>query len=399
MQCTRTTSWLQRSRPSLLVAWMGTIGCFASQGLDDVDVPPARDDAASPPLDMTGSAPDLAAVPDLVLTRFPRRGDARDDTTPPRGPGLILMGGGPDVDDAFVWARRTLAGPARPDGVRSGDAVVLRASGADGYDDYLYQLAGFRSVQTILLPREAGPADFSVATDLVTRAEFVFFAGGDQSRYVAWQATPLLAAVSAVYRRGGVVGGTSAGCAILGQYVYDAVSAGSRTVTSRTALSDPFDPDISFSRRLFAFPELAGVITDTHFSARDRMGRLTSFVARQHADGVVTRRPPAVLGVGVDEGAALVIDKDMKGRLLRQSSTACVHILRGGPADTIAAGKALLYRSIAVLRLQDPTQDVWDFRSWCGAGAAFSLSVDGNAASPLSPADPYRESGERAHCP
>lgn len=399
MQCTRTMSRRKRSQASLLIAWMGTIGCFGSPGLDDVDVPPAREDAASPAMDMTVSVADLGTVPDLVLTRFPRRGEASDDTTSPSGPGLILMGGGPDVDDAFVWARRILAGPARPDGVRSGDAVVLRASGADGYDDYLYQLAGFRSVQTILLPKDAGPADFSIATDLVSRAEFVFFAGGDQSRYVAWGATPLMAAVSAVYRRGGVVGGTSAGCAILGQYVYDAISAGSRAVTSRTALSDPFDPDISFSRRLFAFPELAGVITDTHFSARDRMGRLTSFVARQHADGVVTRRPPEVLGVGVDEGAALVIDKNMQGRLLQQRSAASVHIVRGGPADTIAAGQALLYRSVSVLRLQDPTQDVWNFRSWCGAGAAFSLSVDGNAAVPLKPADPYREPGERARCP
>ena len=266
MQSTRTTRCFRRIQASLLIAWSGTTSCSGTHGLDVFDLAPAQHDAVSAPADLTVSSPDLATPPELVLTRFPRRGDASDDTKPPSGPGLILMGGGPDVDDAFVWARRTLAGPARPDGVRSGDAVVLRASGADGYDDYLYQLAGFRSVQTILLPKEAGPADFSVATDLVSRAEFVFFAGGDQSRYVAWQATPLLAAVSAVYQRGGVVGGTSAGCAILGQYVYDAVSAGSRSVTSRIALSDPFDPDISFSRRLFSFPALASAITDTHFS-------------------------------------------------------------------------------------------------------------------------------------
>lgn len=353
-------------------------------------------DAAIAAADLApGGRPDLAPAPpdaqapETILTVFPRRGDAADDRLPAAGPGLLLLGGGPDVDAAFVWARRLIAG-ARPADARSGDAVVLRASGADGYDEYLYQQAGFRSVQTVLLPRESGPADFAIAAALVERAELVFFAGGDQARYVAWQSTPLLAAVARVYARGGVVGGTSAGCAILGQFVYDAVAAGSRTIGVRDALSDPFDPGISFSRRVFGFPPLASAITDTHFAARDRMGRLAAFMARQHADGAVTRRPREVLGLGIDEGTALVIDPAGIGRVLRQGDRGSVHILRAGPADTAIAGSPLLYRSIAVLRLERPEEDQFDFRTWTGTGARFNLSIDGASGAPYVPSDPYR---------
>ncbi|MBL9007269.1 MAG: cyanophycinase [Myxococcales bacterium] len=340
--------------------------------------------------DLSSSTLD-GSLGETVLTVFPRRGEASDDTHKPAGPGLLLAGGGADVDAAFVWARQRIAG-SRPMAERSGDAVVLRASGADGYDEYLHQRAGFRSVQTALLPRESGPADFAIAVALVERAEFVFFAGGDQARYVAWQATPLLSAVASVYARGGVVGGTSAGCAILGQFVYDAVAAGSRSVTSRDALADPFDPAISFSRRVFSFAPLSSTITDTHFSARDRMGRLAAFVARQHADGVVRRSPPEVLGIGIDEGTALVIGPDGIGHLLRQGSSGSVHIVRAGPADRIFAGSPLVQRAIAVVRLErpGPDEDRFDFTTWTGTGARFTLSIDGASSSPYSPSDPYR---------
>jgi cyanophycinase-like exopeptidase len=376
--------------------WISAAALAISACMEQGAAPPVGVDAASAPADLgTDGVHDLAdaaadaATAATVLTVFPRRGDRSDDARAAAGPGLILAGGGSDVDAAFVWARRRIAG-ARPDGERSGDAVVLRASGADGYDEYLYQQAGFRSVQTVLLPRESGPADFAIATAIVDRAEFVFFAGGDQARYVAWQATPLLSAVSAVYARGGIVGGTSAVCAILGQFVYDAVSAGSRSVTSRDAIDDPFDPAISFSRRVFSFAPLASAITDTHFSARDRMGRLAAFVARQHADGVVSRRPAEVLGIGVDEGTALVIDGSGVGRMLRQGDRGSVHILRAGAADTARAGAPLVYRELRVLRLERPDEDQFDFTAWTGSGAQFSLAVDGASSSPYTPSDPYR---------
>src|SRR5688572_3768119 len=53
-------------------------------------------------------------------------GNPGDVAARPTG-GVILMGGGTDVDAAFAWQR---------DRIDGGDVVVLRASGADGYNDY-----------------------------------------------------------------------------------------------------------------------------------------------------------------------------------------------------------------------------------------------------------------------
>jgi hypothetical protein len=188
------------------------------------------------------------------LTIYPRVGDAGDAQPALAGPALILMGGGSDVDDAFRWAQTVIG---------EGDVVVLRASGGDGYDAYLAGLAPFHSVQTVKLEPPASADALAQAAAIVERAELVFFAGGDQADYVAWRGSPLLAAVQGVWARGGVVGGTSAGCAILGQLVFDDVAAALANVNvdGLRALADPWDGAISFSRDLFAFAPMAGVIT------------------------------------------------------------------------------------------------------------------------------------------
>jgi hypothetical protein len=67
-------------------------------------------------------------LPPAGLVHYVTGSDANADVTP-TGPGLILMGGGTDVDAAFQWWKPRISG---------GDVVVLRASGADGYNDYLY---------------------------------------------------------------------------------------------------------------------------------------------------------------------------------------------------------------------------------------------------------------------
>src|SRR5215216_2838227 len=55
-------------------------------------------------------------------------GSAADVTTAAVG-GLLLMGGSTDVDAAIQWFLQRAAG---------GDVVVIRATGADGYNQYMY---------------------------------------------------------------------------------------------------------------------------------------------------------------------------------------------------------------------------------------------------------------------
>ena len=275
-----------------------------------------------------------------------------------------------------------------------GDLVVLRASGTNAYDDYLIRLASFNSVQTLLIPPGSTSSNLAAAAAIVSRAEIVFFAGGDQADYVAWQRTALARAVAGVYRRGGVVGGTSAGAAIQGEYVYDAIAADrvGKDVHTLDAITDPFEENISFTRDPFAFSPLRGVVVDPHFRSRDRMGRLATFMGRLWTVGTI-------VGVGVDPGTALVIDSRGRATLRQQvAGSGAAYVMSGHRPDVLRPGEPLLYRALKVLRL-DGASDSYDFVHSCGVGDTYNVMIDGDYSSnPYRPADPYQTPGRPAFC-
>jgi cyanophycinase len=342
-----------------------------------------------------GAVAAVACTPSSAITIFPPVGGASDDTRAPGGPGLVLMGGGTDVDAAFTWTHDTIAGSASG---RAGDLVVLRASGDNAYDQYAYDLSAFHSVRTVVIGAAATNGDLACAAAIIARAEGVFFAGGDQSKYFAWKGSALMAAVQALYDRGGVIGGTSAGCAILGGFAYDAAAAGPSNVTTADAIADPFESGITFTRGMLAFPPLAGAITDPHFRPRDRMGRLAAFMARQHADGAVARMPAAVMGIGVDEKSAVVIDKNGVARLLQQvPGSGSAFFVRGGAPDQCVAGSPLIYRKLLVTRLDSSTQ-TFSLASWCGSGTVYTIDVFGDSPPPYQPSNPYAAMEDGSAC-
>ncbi len=365
-----------------------TVACSAPPQVDAGVEPDAgvAEDAGQPEDAGTPDAgTEVVDAGPVTATVFPRVGAATDSELQPQGPGLILGGGGTDVDAAFVWMRQQLSADAL---TRLGDVVVLRASGADGYTQYIYDLAPFNSVQTVLLPPPSTLADLRLAASLVDKAEAVFFAGGDQSRYAAWAGTELLSAVQRVYDRGGVVGGTSAGLAMLGEYVYDARTG---SATSSEALANPYAASISFTRGALRFPFLAGAITDSHFRPRDRFGRLTAFMARQQAS--------SILGIGVDEQTSVVVDKTGRATLLRQgASTGAAYFVVGGMATQLQAGQPLVYPGLTVLRL-DAAGQYYDLPRRCGTGRSYGLSVDARAADPYGGVNPYTAAGVTGTCP
>jgi hypothetical protein len=321
------------------------------------------------------------------------------------------MGGGTDVDAAFIWMHDTLAGSAT---ATFGNLVVLRAdSNTDNaYTPYIYALAPWQSVMTLFLggnPVNGTPAtatDLAIAAYYVDRADAVFFAGGDQADYISWKGTVLMDAVAGVYLRGGVVGGTSAGCAIQGPLVFDSVAAdaaGGTNVATADAVADPFETTLSFTRGMLDFPVLPKVITDMHFATRDRLGRLAVFVARQYADGAETS---GVLGVGIDESNALLVNASGHAVLVQQpggteaSTGTGAYILQpSGPAQTCQAGQPLLYPGVTVTRLSNPQTDSFDFARGCGNGVSFALTVDGSTPSNPYSVDPYSTAGTAATCP
>jgi len=296
------------------------------------------------------------------------------------------------VDKAFVWMRSTLSTDKTS---RLGDVVVLTAEGDSDLASQIYNAAPFNSVQTINLPSPT-QRDLRQAASIVEKAEAVFFDGGHQAAYVAWAGSPLMAAVQHVYDRGGVVGGSSAGLAILGQYVYSAIKG---SVHSKEALANPFSSLLTFTHNMLKFPPLAGWITDTHFDTRSRFGRLTSFMARQIADGTVSGTTPQVHGVGIDEDDAVVVDKTGKAKLLQSpSGTGAAYFLVGGPASQVKAGEPLIYPNLKVTRL-DSFQEYYDLTKRCGTGPTYTVSVDARGSNPFGAVDPYSARGAAGSCP
>lgn len=132
------------------------------------------------------------------------------------------------------------------------------------------------SVTTILFNNRKASNDPEVLNQ-INNAEAIFFAGGDQSEYMhLWSGTPVQAAVQGKIKNV-TIGGTSAGCDILGNWIYTAEKG---SVDSNEALSDPYNKEMTFSTAFLSIPFLGSIITDTHFVTRDRMGRMIAFLAR-----------------------------------------------------------------------------------------------------------------------
>lgn len=215
------------------------------------------------------------------------------------GPALDLGGGSTDVDEAFQWMFDQVRGCQGCNAKL--DVVILRATGADGYNDYLFAMNGVDSVETLVITKRTDSNTPAVETT-VKNAEVVFFAGGDQCDYVSlFKGTLVETAVESVYERGGGIGGTSAGCAIQGEFTFDACNG---TIVSAQALADPYDRRVSLTVDFFHWQDLQGTITDQHFQQRDRMGRTMTFIARLIQDQVAS----SVLAIAVNERTSVVVN-------------------------------------------------------------------------------------------
>ena len=286
----------------------------------------------------------LAPLAHADLTRY-RTGNADDVRPRLHGPVLLLAGGGGDVTEGLQAGIDRIRGCTDCDAKI--DVVVLRASGAEGYNDYFMNMRGVDSVLSMVITDRDSSSRPDVV-EAVRNAELIYFAGGDQCNYVRWiKGTPVNDAVISVYRRGGAVGGTSAGLAIQGEVAYDACP--NQSAQSSEVLLDPFHVDVSVSRGFFRWKALRGLITDTHFQQRDRLGRLIVFMARSGAR----------LGFGVSEGTIALVDRDGRG---------VVH--GAGPVHIVIADRKpeslepFTFRGLRIVRLE--AGQAFDLRSVSG---------------------------------
>ena len=277
---------------------------------------------------------------------------------------LVLQGGGTDVDENFVRMGARAGG---------GDFVVIRASGTDAYNPYIYELCSCDSVATIVFKnRNAAFNDFVIET--IRNAEALFIAGGDQSEFVQfWKNTPVEDAINHVAAKPAPVGGTSAGMAIMSEFVYSAMSNSS--LTSEEGLANPFHRDLTLDRDFVALPKLQGLITDQHLQERDRMGRTEAFLARLVTDGWAAEGR----AIAADRETALHVDPtDGTAEVLSTPThpTPYVYFLSTpGPPEVCQPGTPLTYRNVKVYRVGPG--DGFDIDRWRGTGGiGYTLTVE-----------------------
>lgn len=299
------------------------------------------------------------------------RTGASADISTKTAPGYALMGGGKDQDAAFQWMCNKSGG---------GDFLVIRASGSDGYNDYIAGLCKQNSVASLVIPsREAALDPFVAKT--IRNAEALFIAGGDQANYVRnWGGTPVQDAVNELIRRGVPVGGTSAGLAVLGEYSYSALNDGNApgNLGSKETLADPYTERVTITHAFLEIDVLKRSITDTHFVARDRLGRLLGFMARILQDN----KAEDVRGIGVDEKSVALVEPDGSVQVVGTGLGA--YFIRPSQVPiSCAKGKPLTQREITVYRVT-PTA-TFNLREWKGSGGvAYSLDVNAGTITPTS---------------
>jgi cyanophycinase len=230
-------------------------------------------------------------------------GTGAPDPGAPAGPkgSLVIIGGGLRVNNAEVWdtivalaggkgARIAVLPTAAENPVKEAQLTV------DALNRY-----GARAFVVPVAPRQAGTdarkaADDLVLADAVRKAGGAFFTGGDQARITAslrradGSNTAVLDALWALYRRGGVIAGTSAGAAIMSSTMfYDPPLDVMPVLKNGVVDGKDVAPGLGFIG--------TDVFVDQHLLARGRFGRmLPAMLAKGYT-----------LGLGIDENTAAIV--------------------------------------------------------------------------------------------
>lgn len=199
--------------------------------------------------------------------------------------GSLVIVGGAMQDPAIVKRFIDLAG-----GPDAPIIVVPTAGDDDEYDQYwsglrLFRENGARNL-SVLHTRDRKVADTEAFVAPIQRARGVFFNGGRQWRLAdSYVHTRTQAELLALLNRGGVVGGTSAGATILGSFLVRGDTKGNELM-----IGDHVEG--------MAFVKNSAI--DQHLLRRNRQFDLIDVIERH----------PDLLGIGIDENTAVIVEGD-----------------------------------------------------------------------------------------
>jgi len=128
-------------------------------------------------------------------------------------------------------------------------------------------------VATLIVPDREAAEDTRLAA-IIRKAEVVFIAGGDQANYIrGWKGTAVEQAINDDVAAGKPIGGTSAGLAVLGEFVYGAMEIRRTTrIWRRRSVGESLFRAGDAGAGVLEGSASGGLITDSHFAKRERMG-------------------------------------------------------------------------------------------------------------------------------
>lgn len=198
---------------------------------------------------------------------------------------LVIIGGAEDKEGECKILREFV----RRSGGVSARIVVMTAATElprEVGENYtrVFERLGVEDIRIVdTVTRDDATSSTSLAA--INKATGVFFTGGDQSRITSIiKDTELDAAIHKRYAEGMVIGGTSAGAAVMPDMM---IVEGDSETHPRVEVVQ-MGPGMGF---------LPGIVVDQHFAQRGRLGRLLSALIQQ----------PAVLGFGIDENTAVIV--------------------------------------------------------------------------------------------
>ena len=228
---------------------------------------------------------------------------------------------------------------------------------SDWYPTYFESLGASITSYNLQIATEADANSFPIFQELLS-ADGIFIEGGDQWDYVStWKNTYVQTAIQSVYDNGGVIGGTSAGLAILGEIVFDGQNG---SLTSDQAAYNPYHYRVSITDDFLNI--LPGVFTDSHFNERGRLARLTVMLARRNQDN-----NEDLLGIGVEYKTAFCVDESMIGTVHGEMVT-IIHQSDSSEIQCIA-NEPPRFTDIVFNQLLDGDQYNLSTREFVGAGS------------------------------
>jgi cyanophycinase len=183
----------------------------------------------------------------------------------------------------------------------SGKIIIIGTSSSvtNWLPDYFILLGADTAYNLVISSTSA--ANLQQNYDDLISAKAIFIRGGDQWNYIRyWKGTKTDSAINYVFSNGGVIAGTSAGEAVLGDVDF---SARLGSAYPDQSLVNPYTSTLQFEDQFLNF--VPDVIFDSHFIERGRHGRLIAMLYNRYYE---TGR--ALTGVGIDDRTALCIYPD-----------------------------------------------------------------------------------------